>query len=39
MKAEKTSKPKPIQANPYDSDAKLSTGQRRDQNTPARRPK
>jgi hypothetical protein len=28
MKAEKTSKPKPIQSNPYDADAKLQTGKR-----------
>lgn len=29
MKAEKTSKPKPIQSSPYDSDAHLATGERR----------
>lgn len=29
MKQEKTSKPKPIQSNPYEPNAKLQTGARR----------
>lgn len=28
MKAERTSKPKPVQSSPYDNNAKLATGER-----------
>ena len=34
MKQERTSKPKPIQSNPYDSNAKLTTGVRTNQSNP-----